>query len=172
MKLSSVLTCGAVLVSSSATAFTVVQPSPRTATQQHMFGGGGAAAPTEDDPEAVAKVEAAARSMGMSVEEYQLGLSARLKLNENLNDMRVSGGDEATVAVERDGQNPPIYMKITITEKGKALGQETVSKELCAALKDSAEKSRAGRSEAQKGMMQFIGEEMKRLGMDQLPPVS
>lgn len=162
MKLSSVLTCSAALISS-ATAFTVVQPSIRTATQQYMFGGGGAAAPTEDDPEALAKMEAAAKQMGMSVEEYKLGISARMKLNENLSNMRVQGGDEATVFVERDGQNPPMFLEITITEAGKALGPETVSKELCAALKTSSELSRAGRAEAQKNMMQYIGDEMKRL---------
>jgi N-acetylglucosamine-6-phosphate deacetylase len=69
MKLSSVLTCGAVLISS-ASAFTVLQPSLRVATQQHMFGGGGAAAPTEDDPEAMQKMEAAARSMGVRSQTF------------------------------------------------------------------------------------------------------
>ena len=133
------------------------------ATQQNMFGGGGAAAPTEDDPEALAQMEAAAKSMGMSLEEYKLGISARMKLNENLNGMRVKGGDDATISVERDGQNPPQFLKVTITEKGKALGPETVSKELCAALKKASDLSRAGRAEAQKSMMQFIGDEMKRI---------
>ena len=163
MKLSSILTCSAVLISS-ATAFTVVQPSVRTATQQHMFGGGGAGSPSEDNPEAVKAQEAQARAMGMTLEEYQLGVRGRLRLTESLNALRVTGGDEATILVERDGNNPAQHMEITITEKGKALGPETVSKELCAALKQSSEKSRAGREAAQKEMMQFIGDEMKRLG--------
>ena len=166
MKLSSVLTCGAMLLSSTATAFTIVQPSLRTSaplTQQHMFGGGGAGAPTEDDPEALKQMEAAAKSMGMSLEEYQLGIKARMKLNEDLCAMRIKKGDEATVSVERDANNPPQFMEITITEKGKELGQEAVSSALVAALKQAQDASRAGRGEAQKAMMTFIGDEMKRI---------
>ena len=134
-----------------------------TLTQQNMFGGGGEGVATEDDPEAVAKMEQAAKSMGMSLEEYQLGIRSRMKLNEDLCAMRIKKGDDATVSVERDANNPPQFMEITITDAGKELGQEAVSSALVTALKQAQEASRAGRAEAQKKMMAFIGDEMKRI---------
>ena len=98
------------------------------------------------------------------IRQAQLGIQARLRLTESLANMRIKTGDEGTVSVERDGQNPPAYMEITVTEAGKALGPEEVSKKLCAALKEGSDKSRTGRAEAQKDMMQCVGEEMKKLG--------
>jgi len=166
MKLSNILSAAALMVAS-VHAFTVVQPNTRTVslTQQHMFGGSGVG-PTEDDPAAMKQMEQAANSMGMSVEEYQLGMKARIKLGEELGALRIKTGDESSVAVERDGNNPAQHINIIITEKGKALGKDTVSAELCAALKQASDKSRLARADAQKNMMQFIGEEMKRLGKD------
>jgi hypothetical protein len=163
MKLSNVLTCGALLVTS-AMAFTVIPQPSRSVTALHMFGGGGAASATEDDPEAQAKMEQVAAQMGMSLEEYQLGIKARIKLSEDLSAMRIEMGDPSTVSVARDGKNPPEFLQITITEKGKALGKEVISKDLVTALKKGADASRVGRAEAQKNMMQFIGDEMKKLG--------
>ena len=142
MKLSSVVTCSALLFSSICGAFTTPLSSPRTTvpiattgTQLHMFGGGGEGVATEDDPEAVAKMEAAAKSMGMSLEEYQLGIRSRMKLNEELCSMRIQKGDTATVSVTRDGNNPPQFMEISITDAGKELGPEAVSSALVKALK-------------------------------------
>ncbi|CAB9527713.1 expressed unknown protein [Seminavis robusta] len=163
MKLSNILTCGAVLLST-ATAFTVVPQTTQSLTRQYMFGGGGAGAVTEDDPEAQKKMEEAAAAMGMSAQEYQLGIKARMKLNEDLAAMRIAQGDPDTIEVVRDGNNPPQFLEINITEKGKALGQDAVSSEIVAALKKGAEGARAGRAEAQKTMMQFIGDEMKNIG--------
>lgn len=167
MKLSNVLTCAALLLTS-ASAFTVpsaiMSSNTRSSlTRQYMFGGGGGGIPTEDDPEAQAQMEAAAKSMGMSVEEYQLGIKARMKLNEELSSMRIETGNTDTVSIRRDGNNPPQLLEISVTDKGKELGKEGVSKELVAALKQGAEQSRKGRAEAQKGMMVFIQEEMKKI---------
>jgi hypothetical protein len=128
-----------------------------------MFGGAGASAPKEDDPEEQANIAAAAKSMGMSVPEYQLGLNARTKLVSELNACRVAGGDEATVAISRDGNNPPKVLEITITEAGKALGKDKLSTDLCAALKSAADASRVERSAAQKNMMAYISDEMGAL---------
>ena len=167
MKLSNVLTYSALLLASSASAFTTVAPVASRATasltQQHMFGGGGGGVPTEDDPEAQEKMEAAAKSMGMSVEEYQLGIKARMKLNEELSKLKITAGNSDTVAVSRDGHNPPQLLEITITDKGKGLGKDGVSKELVAALKKASDDSRKGRADAQKGMMSYIQEEMKKV---------
>lgn len=118
----------------------------------------------EDDPEAQAQIENAAKSMNMSVDEYKLGMRARQKLAEELTEARVTGGGD-NVSVTRDANNPPEFMEITITEAGKAEGQEAVSKALCAALKSAADSSRTKRGEAQKGMMAFIQEEAKSLGL-------
>jgi hypothetical protein len=128
-----------------------------------MFGGAGAGASDSDDPEEQAKIAQVAKSMGMSVEEYQLGLKARMKLVENLDAARVTGGNADKILVERDGNNPPKYLDIKITEAGKALGKEALSKEICDALKKASDVSRTTRSDAQKNMMAYIGEEMKKL---------
>lgn len=129
-----------------------------------MFSGAGEGVPNEDDPEEMAKMEAAAKQMGMSVGEYKLGVAARMRLVKQLDDARVSGGDKSKVYVERDGNNPPKVMEITITEEGKALGKDVVSAELVSALKAAADNSRNTRSSAQKEMMAWIGEEMKKVG--------
>ena len=167
MKIQSILLFG---ILSSARAFTIPQQQQTitsryetTTSQLYMFGGGGAAAPKEDDPEEMAKMEEAAKAMGMSVKEYQLGVSARMKLTEELNAARVTGGNSDKVSVIRDGNNPPKLLEINVTEAGKALGKEALSKELCAALKSASDASRVSRTEAQKKMMAFIGEEMKKL---------
>uniref|UniRef100_A0A7S1ZM99 Uncharacterized protein n=1 Tax=Trieres chinensis TaxID=1514140 RepID=A0A7S1ZM99_TRICV len=152
----------------SATAFVPAAPSRGQSTfltQRYMFSGAGAAAPKEDDPEAMAQLEKMASAMGMSVEEYQLGLRARVKMEESIDSLRVTGGDaEKGVTVERDGNTPSKHFVITITEDGKALGKEALEKELVAALKSTSDQAAKGRTAAQQNMMQFIAEEMKAMG--------
>lgn len=148
----------------SVSAFTTA-PAPReTLTRQHMFGGAGAGMPSEDNPEEIKAMEAAAKQMGMSLEEYKLGLNARVRMTEQLNAVRVTGGSPEKVAVERCGNNPPVFLEITITEEGKKLGKDAVSAELVKALKTASDASRSSRMEAQKNMMAYISEEMKKLG--------
>ena len=164
MKIQFFLTTAAVMASSTA-AFTTVAPRTATTaslTQLEMFGGAGAGAAMEDDPEAQAQIEAAAKSMNMSVEEYKLGMSARAKLTEQLNNARVSAGDK--VVVTRDGNNPPAFLDISISEDAKAAGKDVVSKDLVAALKKASDQSRTVRQQAQKDMMAFIQDEAKKLG--------
>lgn len=120
--------------------------------------------PSEDNPEELKAMEDAAKQMGMSLEEYKLGMSARVRMTETLDAARVTGGSPDTIAVERDGNNPPKFLEITITEAGKALGKEKVSEELVKALKTASDSSRTSRMEAQKSMMGYISEEMKKLG--------
>ena len=150
---------------SSASAF-APQPayvrSPTTTARQ-MFGGAGEGMPNADDPEEQAKIEEAAKAMGMSVAEYKLGISARVRLTNELNAARIKAGNSDTVEIERDANNPPKMMKISVTDAGKALGKEGLSNELCAALKKASDDSRKTRAEAQKGMMAFIQEEMKSI---------
>ena len=107
-----------------------------------------------------------AKSMGMSVEEYQLGMNSRLRMENAINDLRVIGGDESKgVTVERDGNMPPKHLVVTVTEEGKAAGKETLEKNIVEALKSASEKSKVGRDEAQKDMMTYISSEMKKMGM-------
>ena len=134
-----------------------------TRTQQFMFGGAGGGVPTEDNPEEMKAMEAAARQMGMTLEEYKLGISARMRMTTALDKARVTGGSPDKILVERCGNNPPKFLDITITEAGKALGKEGVSAELVKALKTASDASRLSRTEAQKGMMGYISEEMKKL---------
>ena len=163
MKIQTFLTTSALLISSAA-AFAPVARPVTVSTQLSMFGGGGAGSAMEDDPEAQAQIEAAAKSMNMSVDEYKLGMRAREKLNEELTGARVEGGG-GDVSVTRDANNPPNFMEISITETGKAAGQEALSKDLCAALKSASDASRTKRAEAQKAMMLFIQEEAKSMGL-------
>ena len=104
-----------------------------------------------------------AKTMGMSVEEYQLGMNSRVRMEEAISSLRVVGG-EAGVTVERDGNMPPRHLVVTVTEEGKALGKEKLEKSLVDALKSASEKSKVGRDEAQKDMMKYISENMKKMG--------
>jgi DNA-binding protein YbaB len=118
-----------------------------------MFSGSGTG-PVDDDQEAQEQMEKAAKAMGMSVEEYQLGVKARVKLNNDLDSLRVTGGSEG-IKVERCGNNPPKFLEITITEEGKARGKETLQKEIVAGMKQAGEDAKKGRTEAQKNMVRF-----------------
>lgn len=130
-------------------------------TQLGMFSGAGAGRPKEDNPEEAKQIEAAAKAMGMSVDEYMIAMNARRQLAETMDKTMVSAGKADSVAVKRDVNNPPKTLEITITEAGKGLGPEGLSKELCANLKKASEEARKGRAEAQKNMMQFITSQLK-----------
>ena len=158
------------LLSQSSSAFNVVAPisssstrqvSSATLTQLGMFSGAGAGKPTEDNPEEQAKIDAAAKAMGMSSDEYMIAMNARKKMVETLDATMVTVGDASTVQIERDVNNPPKTLDITITDAGKALGKDSVSKELVANLKKASDESKTGRQEAQKKMMEYIQQQLK-----------
>ena len=154
------LTATAVSAFSPATSFV-----PRTAAgvstmSRNMFSGSGEAAPKEDDTARIEAMEAAAKSMGMSLEEYQIGMQARVRFESEIDALRLTGGD-ADIGIEQDGRGPPIHLEITITEDGKAKGKDVVENELVAAFSAASEKAKEGRAAAQKNMMGWIAEEMK-----------
>eukprot|EP00581_Thalassiosira_minuscula_P015808 CAMPEP_0183716056 /NCGR_PEP_ID=MMETSP0737-20130205/10081_1 /TAXON_ID=385413 /ORGANISM="Thalassiosira miniscula, Strain CCMP1093" /LENGTH=172 /DNA_ID=CAMNT_0025945265 /DNA_START=52 /DNA_END=570 /DNA_ORIENTATION=+ len=131
----------------------------------NMFSGGALDVVEEEDDEQRAQIEKMAKAMGMSVEEYQLGMNARLRMEDAINELRVVGGDPATgVSVERDGNMPPRHLVVTVTDEGKATGKEKLEKALVEALKSANDKSKVGRDEAQKDMMTYISESMKKMG--------
>jgi DNA-binding protein YbaB len=83
-------------------------------------------------------------------------------METEVNNLRVVGGDSKKgVTVERDGNSPPKHLVVTITDAGKALGKESLEKEIVAALKGASEQSKKGREDAQRKMMQFIADQMK-----------
>lgn len=157
MKIStSLVFLSAVCLQQSASAFSVIgqhQSQSRATVSQtarFMFGGAGAGVPSEDNPEELAAMEQAAKSMGMSIDEYKLGIGARLKLTEELDAVRLTAGNSDTVSISRCANNPPKFLEITITDAGKALGKEAVSKELVTALQKASDDSRESRTAAQK----------------------
>lgn len=154
------------LVLSPVAGFSVARPQRQlvTSTARHMFSGAGESAPKEDDPESLAKMEQAAKSMGMSLDEYMVAMNARIELAKTLDSTMVSAGKKEYVKVERDVNNPPKSFKVTVTEEGKALGPEGLSKELVNAVKAAAEESKTGRVAAQKKMMGYISEQLKEQG--------
>ena len=142
-----------------------VSRTQQSASCLNMFSGGALDVEEEEDDEKRAQIEQMAKAMGMSVEEYQLGMNARLRMEEAINDLRVVGGDASTgVSVERDGNMPPRHLVVTVTEEGKAMGKEKLEKAIVDALKSANEKSKVGRDEAQKDMMKYISESMKKMG--------
>lgn len=151
------------LLLASVHAFAPVAPrAAQQLTQQSMFSGAGEGAP--EDPEELKQMEATAKSMGMSLEEYKIATSSRNRLVKQLDEARVSGGSADKILVTRDGHNPSKFFEITVTDAGKALGKDGFSKELVSALKAASDESKKARGEAQKTMMAFITEEMKKLG--------
>ena len=145
-----------------ASGFMTVAPNSKACstspTQQYMFGGAGAGSPTEDDvtPEQEAQLQAAAAQMGMSVDEYKLAMRAREQLVKSMDSKIFTVGDADTVQIERDANNPPRKFDVTITEAGKALGREEVSKQLVAALSKGSEAAAKGRQEAQQEMLKWV----------------
>ena len=163
----SLLVAGCAMVLSQVAAFNIAGPQRQaiaSTTARHMFSGAGESAPKEDDPETLAKMEQAAKSMGMSLDEYMVAMNARAELAKTLDTTMVSGGKKEYVSVERDVNNPPKQFKVTVTEEGKALGPEGLSKELVNAVKAAAESSKTGRVEAQKKMMGYISDQLKEQG--------
>eukprot|EP00979_Chaetoceros_neogracilis_P001842 scaffold338_cov231-Chaetoceros_neogracile.AAC.12 len=146
----------------SASAFApAAQFTTRTSmTQKNMFSGAGASAPKEDDAGQLAEMEKIAKAMGMSLEEYQLGINARMRMESDISELRVKAGDDK-VSVERCGNSPPQHLIITVTDEGKALGKAALEEKLAATLKDASAQSKKGAEQAQQKMMQFIAEQMK-----------
>jgi hypothetical protein len=132
----------------------------------NMFSGGALDVEEEEDDEKRTQIEKMAKAMGMSVEEYQLGMNARFRMEAAINNLRVVGGDVESmgVTVERDGNMPPRHLVVTVTEAGKAMGKARLEKNIVQALKAAGEKSAAGRNEAQKDMMKYIADSMKKMG--------
>ena len=145
-----------------ASGFMTVAPNSKacstSSTQQYMFGGAGAGSPTEDDmdPEQEAGLQAAAAQMGMSVDEYRLAMRAREQLVKSMDSKIFTIGDADTVQIERDANNPPRKFDVTITEAGKALGREEVSKKLVDALSKGSDAAAKGRQEAQQEMLKWV----------------
>ena len=165
----SIAVAAAVACVPSSFAFAPASASARqspSAIQRNMFSGAGEAAPKEDgDPEETKRMEEMAAAMGMSVQEYQLGVGARLRMEKQLDELRLTGGDEAKgVTVERDANTPSKHLVVNVTEEGKALGKEGLEKELILALKASSDEAGKARGKAQQDMMAYIGEEMKKMG--------
>ena len=153
------------LLCSQAVAFTTLAPNGNnhhlavassSLTQLYMFGGAGAGSPAEDDEDGEAEMVKAAAAMGMGVAEYKMAMQARNMLQNNMDKKIVTGGKADTVLVERDANQPPKKFEIKITEAGKALGRETLSKELSAALNSAADAAKKGRMEAQQEMMKWV----------------
>ena len=168
MKTSIVIAACAASMMTQSSAFTS-QPSCRRTLSRpvvgplNMFSGSTLDIEEEEDDEKRAQIETMAKTMGMSVEEYQLGMNARVRMEEAISSMRVVGGEDGAT-VERDGNMPPRHLVVTVTEEGKALGKEKLEKTIVEALKSANEKSKVGRDEAQKNMMQYISENMKKMG--------
>ncbi|CAJ1950776.1 unnamed protein product [Cylindrotheca closterium] len=137
------------------------QQQQQSLTQMNMFGGAGEGRPKEDNPEEAAQIEQAAKAMGMSVDEYMIAMNARKQLAETMDKTMISAGSADKVEVKRDVNNPPKTLEIIITEAGKGLGPEALSKELCTSLKSASDEARKGRAEAQKTMMNFITQQLK-----------
>ena len=126
-----------------------------------MFSGGGDGAMKEDaSPEQLKALEDAAKAMGMTVDEYQLGINARMKFEAAIGALRYSAGDD-DIGLEVDGRAPPTHLVVKISEAGKAKGQDAISAGLAAAFKKTAADARGGRQAAQNEMMKFIQEAMK-----------
>jgi hypothetical protein len=152
--------CAILLLLSSASAFVPVFTRHTVSTERFMFGGSGGGAPLEDNPEMQKAMEQGAAALGMSVDEYSLGMKARMKFEADISSLRLSSGN-SDIGVQVDGNAPPAHLVVTITDAGKAKGADVVSKELVSAFKSVNEKAKKGRTECQQSMMKFISENMK-----------
>jgi len=58
--------------------------------------------------------------------------------------------------IERDVNNPPKKFEVTITDAGKELGREILSKEIVKALDKCKVEAAKGRQEAQQEMLKWV----------------
>mmetsp|Transcript_45651 Transcript_45651/g.53445 ORF Transcript_45651/g.53445 Transcript_45651/m.53445 type:complete len:175 (-) Transcript_45651:180-704(-) len=142
--------------------------SKNTMIQREMFGGSGAP-PAEEDPEADKETAAAAKAMGLSVEEFNLAGKIREQMIQDVAAIRAQGGSESGgVTVVVDGNQPAGYLKINVNDTGKALGKAGLEKAVLAALKEATEEGKKGFGDAMKEMSENISkglsgmEDMKR----------
>lgn len=132
-----------------------------------MFGGAGAPALEEDeDPEKEKQIEQAAKAMGFSVNEYKLVLRMQENLANAVNSLRCTGGNEAKgVTITMDGNSPPKFLKVKITDDGKKLPKADLEKEITTALKDASAQAKKENQAAIMRMNQEVAAEMKKMGM-------
>mmetsp|Transcript_24265 Transcript_24265/g.34727 ORF Transcript_24265/g.34727 Transcript_24265/m.34727 type:complete len:159 (+) Transcript_24265:20-496(+) len=124
-------------------------------TQRNMFGGSASGLVEEEDPEKQKAMEAQAKAMGMSVDEFQLAMKARERLESDISGFRATGGTD-DIGVEMDGNSPPKHLVFKLSESGKAKGKDDVSKEFSAAITEAIAKCKEGRKEATANMIKFI----------------
>lgn len=144
----------------------VMSSKTGSSTAHFMFGGSGVSPLEEDedlnvDPEKESQLEATAKAMGISVKEYKLILKSQENMQKALNALRVSGGNSGTVTVEMDGNSPPKYLKVSVTDDGKALGKAALEKEIVTALKQAGEAARKGQADVMKQMQEDIAKAYK-----------
>merc|ERR1712071_24647 len=140
-----------------------------SSTQQYMFGGAGSPLAEDDSgqytPEEEANIQAAAKQLGFSASEYKLVLRMQANLKESVDSLRVTGGEASSgVMVSLDGNSPPKFLKVEITDDGKALGKATLESTLMSALKDANEQAKKGNAAAVEKMNADIAEELKKMG--------
>ena len=139
--------------------------SAETSTQHFMFGGAGALEEEDEyTPEQQASIDAAAKQLGFSAAEYKLVLKMQKSLGEAVDSLRVNGGDES-VSVTMDGNAPPKFLEVEISDGGKSLGKATLEKKILSALKDANEQAKKGQQAAVQKMNTDIAEEMKKMGV-------
>jgi len=176
MKLSlNIIAASIALFAGQSNAFSVVPSFTNglTTTTQHastsklnMFGGGGALQEEDEiDEEQEAQIEQAASALGFSKDEYKLVIKMQQNLAKSVDSLRCKGGSDAKgVSVTMDGNSPPKFLEVEITDDGKALGKGEVESLLVTAIKDANEQARKGQAAAIQTMNQDIASEMKMMG--------
>lgn len=160
------------LLASSVTAFSAnhaFMPSQKqvagavslSSTRLNMFGGSGDEEVSEEEE---AKIEQAAKAMGFSVGEYKLVLRMQKQLSDAVNDMRCTAGS-GDVKVTMDGNSPPSFLEIEVSESAKASGVKAVETGLVAAFKEASAEAKKGQQAAVQKMNGDIAAEMKRMGV-------
>jgi DNA-binding protein YbaB len=129
-----------------------------------MFSGSALNLEEEEDDAKREMIERTAKQTGMPIEEVQLSFASRERMEKQIDEGRFIGGsEESGIVVERDGNLPAKFYQVKINDSAKGQGKAEVEKMLVDALHTAAEKSKEGREEAQRDMMKFIGEGMKKL---------
>lgn len=128
-----------------------------------MFGGAADDDDEEVSEEQEAQIEQAAKAMGFSVSEYKLVLRMQKQLADAVNGMRCSAGNDVKVTI--DGNSPPLYLDIDVSETTKGKGAVAVETAFVAAYKEAANEAKKGQQAAVQNMNQDIAGEMKKMGI-------
>lgn len=110
-----------------------------------------------------AQIEQQAKAMGMTVEDYEMGMTARKNFTKTLSTARCeSDSNNRIVSITQDANNPPQHLQVTLLQDKLPEKQQELSESIVNAWKDVNAKAKKVRLLAQQDMLTYVNEELQK----------